>query len=38
MTSADLVSFCGYLLTAWVLGFGGGFVMTRFKDAMNQIV
>lgn len=36
MTSADLVLFCGYLVSAWSAGFCGGFIITRFKEAMSH--
>lgn len=37
MNPPDIVSFLGYLVSAWCLGFTAGFLMTRFKDAMSQI-
>lgn len=38
MTTQDIVEILGYLVTAWTTGFTGGYVLTKFKHAMNQIV
>lgn len=37
MTSADLVLFCGYLVSSWAAGFCGGFILTRFREALNHV-
>ncbi len=37
MSTGDMVSVVGYVVSAWCLGFCGGFVITRFKDAVSQL-
>lgn len=37
MNSLDVASMLGYVVAAWCLGFCGGFVITRFKEAVGQI-
>lgn len=37
MTTQTLLAFVAALVTAWCIGFGAGFIVTRFKEAMNQI-
>ncbi len=36
MTSTDIALFCGQLVSAWAAGFTGGFIITRFKEAMSH--
>lgn len=36
MTSTDIALFCGQLVSAWAAGFSGGFILTRFKEAMSH--
>lgn len=36
MTSIDIALFCGQLVSAWAAGFTGGFIITRFKEAMSH--
>jgi len=38
MSIADIAELLGYLLSAWSVGFSGGYVLTKFKHAMNQVV
>lgn len=38
MNSTDLLELCGLLTSAWAVGFAGGYVLTRFKEGLNQIV
>jgi hypothetical protein len=37
MSSADIALFLGQLVSAWASGFAGGYVLTKFRDAMNQL-
>lgn len=36
MTAPEVVEFIAYLVTAWSLGFAGGYIITKYKDAMSQ--
>ena len=38
MTAPDLLELCGYLVAAWSIGFCGGYLLTKFKHGINQIV
>lgn len=38
MNTPDIVELLGYLVAAWSAGFTGGYALTKFKHAMNQIV
>lgn len=38
MIAADIVLFLAQLVAAWSLGFTGGYVLTKFRDAMNLTV
>lgn len=38
MTLTDIGLFLGQLCSAWVLGFTGGYFLTKFRDAMNSVV
>ena len=37
MSTTDLSLFAAYLVSAWAAGFTGGYIITKFKHAMNQI-
>lgn len=37
MSSADLIVFVGYLISAWCIGFASGYTITKYKDAVSQI-
>lgn len=37
MTATDIALLVGQLFTAWVLGFAGGFLLTRFRDAVDAV-
>lgn len=36
MSQTDIALFCGQLVSAWAAGFCGGFILTRFKEAMSH--
>lgn len=38
MTAPDIALLVGQLVAAWALGFCGGYLITKFKHAFNQIV
>lgn len=38
MTSADILLYVGQLVAAWSLGFCGGYLLTKFRHAVNQVV
>ena len=38
MTTSDIALLAGQLLSCWCLGFGAGFTLTRFREAINQSV
>jgi len=38
MSTPDLVIYIGYFISSWALGFGGGYLLTKFKDAVSQAV
>lgn len=38
MTSSDLALYCAQMVSAWVIGFAGGYILTRFREAINQTV
>lgn len=38
MTAQDILELLGYLVSAWSVGFAGGYTLTKFKHAMNQMV
>jgi len=38
MSAVDLALLAGQLLSCWCLGFGAGFTLTRFKEAINHSV
>lgn len=37
MSSGDLVLFFGWLVSAWSVGFAGGYVLTVFRDATTYV-
>jgi hypothetical protein len=38
MTTAEISALVAVLLGCWAIGFSTGFLMTRFKEGLNQIV
>jgi hypothetical protein len=38
MSASDVGLFAGQLVSAWVAGFAAGYVLTRFREAMNHAV
>lgn len=38
MTSSDIILFIAQLVTAWSLGFAGGWTITIFQRAMNHTI
>lgn len=38
MTESDLALFVAQLLSLWAAGFAAGYVLTRFRDAVNMTV
>lgn len=37
MTSTDLALYIAQMVTAWVVGFTGGYTITRFRDAISKV-
>lgn len=37
MNTSDVALYVGQLLTAWVLGFTGGYTITKWRDAMRAV-
>jgi len=37
MTPSEMATLAGYLVSAWCIGFGAGFILTRFKEALNHV-
>ena len=37
MNTVDMALLLGYMASAWTLGFCGGFLLTRFKDALSLV-
>lgn len=37
MTAIEVGEMVGYLMGAFVLGWSAGYLMTKFRDAVNQI-
>jgi hypothetical protein len=35
MSAGDIAEYIGMLMGAWSLGFTGGYLLTKFRDAMN---
>jgi len=38
MTAVDIALFLGQLVSAWTAGFTGGYLLTKFRDAMNATI
>lgn len=38
MNVIDIAQFCGFLVSAWAVGFTAGFILTKYRDAVSQIV
>ncbi len=38
MSATDMALFVGQLISAWSVGFGGGYIFTKFRDAMNSTI
>ena len=38
MTAQDIALYVGQLVAAWSLGFTGGYLLTKFRHAVNQVV
>ena len=38
MSPSDIALFAAQLVSVWCAGFAAGFVITRFREAMNQAV
>lgn len=38
MSASDIGLFLGQLVTAWVVGFSAGYVLTQFRAAVQQAV
>lgn len=37
-TSGDVATVLSYLSGSWVIGFCAGYVLTKFRDAMNATI
>jgi hypothetical protein len=37
MTAADILLLAGQLVSAWSIGFTGGFLLTKFREAMSHV-
>lgn len=38
MTSTDIALFVGEIITSWTFGFTGGYLITKFRDAINATI
>ena len=38
MTDLDIALYVGKLVSSWAMGFTGGYLITKFRDAVNMIV
>lgn len=38
MSSADIGLFLGLLVSAWSAGFSAGYIVTKFRDAINHVI
>lgn len=38
MTPGDMATLAGHLVSLWAVGFGVGYTITRFREAVNQTV
>lgn len=37
MSASEIATLLGLLVAAWSLGFAGGYTITKYRDALNQI-
>lgn len=37
MSASDIATMLGYLVAAWCVGFAGGYTITKYRDALNQV-
>lgn len=37
MKTVDIATYVGMFFSAWAIGFCSGYIVTKFKDAMNQV-
>jgi len=37
MTDSEIAIFCGKLVSSWVGGFCAGYILTRFREALNHV-
>lgn len=37
MITADIAAFLGYLVSAWVAGFTGGYLLSAFRRAASSV-
>lgn len=37
MSAAEIAEFVGLLFGAWAVGFCGGYLLTRFREAASQV-
>ncbi len=38
MNAIDIAQFFGLLVSSWAVGFAAGFILTKYRDAVSQIV
>ena len=38
MTGSELIEFFGWLVSAWSIGFGGGWLLATFKQALEVVL
>jgi hypothetical protein len=38
MNATDITSLLGLILVAWTLGFTAGYLFTKYKDAINDVL
>ena len=38
MNATDIALYVGYLVSAWSIGFSAGYLLTKFRDAINHAV
>jgi len=37
MSASEMATLAGYLVSVWCIGFGAGYILTRYREAMNHI-
>ena len=37
VSAVDIALLAGQLVSGWVVGFAGGYVLTKFRDSMNAL-